>query len=197
MKVPIHHARGFTLIEMLVVVAIIGVLASVAFPSLAGAMERGRRAEINIVRAGISNAARDKFMRNNFQWPMGLGGGDPEENNMPWNPPIDVTTLAARPNCNVGPPTRWDSTSAAMEKWKWLEWEPEGLLRARYRFQSGGAGGLHNTADYQVIHVSDLDGDGECGGHMTGWSSARNGDWVVDYEFHYGVGGALIEDGEW
>ncbi|MED5621339.1 type IV pilin protein [Ideonella sp. BN130291] len=37
--------RGFTLVELLIVVTIAGVLASVALPSFADALRRGRRAE--------------------------------------------------------------------------------------------------------------------------------------------------------
>lgn len=42
---PAHHALGFTLIEMLIVLALLGILSAVAYPSYAAHLQRAHRSE--------------------------------------------------------------------------------------------------------------------------------------------------------
>lgn len=48
-----RHIRGFTLIELMIVVAIVGILSAIAYPSYAEYVRRGHRAE---ARAGLLQA---------------------------------------------------------------------------------------------------------------------------------------------
>jgi len=50
-----RHARGFTLIELMITVAIVGILSAIAYPSYAEYVRRGYRAE---ARAGLLQAAQ-------------------------------------------------------------------------------------------------------------------------------------------
>lgn len=56
--------RGFTLIELMVVVAIIAILASIAYPSYSGYMEKSRRSEGTSALMQIAAKQEQYFMDN-------------------------------------------------------------------------------------------------------------------------------------
>jgi len=55
---------GFTLIELMIVVAIVGILASIAYPSYMDSVRKGRRAEATTALYGIQ-LAQEKWRANN------------------------------------------------------------------------------------------------------------------------------------
>ncbi len=73
LKIQNGHARirGFTLIELMIVVAVVGILASIAVPSYLQYLERGRRAE---GRAALEAAAQmmERFYSINNSYPATL-----------------------------------------------------------------------------------------------------------------------------
>jgi type IV pilus assembly protein PilE len=69
--------RGFTLLELMTVVAIVGVLASVAIPEFGRLMIRSKTAERSYVLQHVRRMVYDQFIQNGSLPPF-LGGG--------WNP---------------------------------------------------------------------------------------------------------------
>jgi type IV pilus assembly protein PilE len=45
---PVRHQKGFTLIELMITVAIVAILAAVAYPSYTRYVARGHRAQLNV-----------------------------------------------------------------------------------------------------------------------------------------------------
>lgn len=65
MPVPSRQIQGFTLIEMMIVVAIIGILAAVAYPSYAEYVKRGNRSEGQALLSDIAAAQERYYSQNN------------------------------------------------------------------------------------------------------------------------------------
>jgi type IV pilus assembly protein PilE len=57
-------SKGFTLIELMIVVAIVGILASVAFPSYQDYVRRGNRASAQAQMMDIANREQQFFLAN-------------------------------------------------------------------------------------------------------------------------------------
>ena len=195
-----NKRAGFTLIELMVVVAIIGLLVSMAAPSVTAAMTRARSSEVKMVKTGIEKSARDAFMRSGFQWPPGVTTDTGGEGFI-FNPPFDFAAAigpGAPGSCRIGAPARWDTTSAAREGWKWLDFVPEGLLRGRYEFTYDAHGTFDPANCYQSLAITDLDYDGNCFGRFSDWCMRDNGDWfnLVDVVYSSATWD-LSDDGQW
>lgn len=75
MKKVIAGTRGFTLIELMIVVAIVGILAAVAYPSYQSHVEKTRRAQAQADLMELS-----QFMERHYSTSFSYqksGGGDP------------------------------------------------------------------------------------------------------------------------
>lgn len=102
---PSFRARGFTLIEMMIVVAIIAIIAAVAYPNYTNFVMRGRRADGRELLMRIG-AAQERFYTNNNRYTnnladLSLGGTSEQGYYQVQAPTVDATgqtyTLTAVP----------------------------------------------------------------------------------------------------
>jgi type IV pilus assembly protein PilE len=87
--------KGFTLIELMIVVAIIGILAAIAYPSYQDSVRKSRRADAKAALLGFSNAMERHFTVSNTYEGAAAGGtdtGTPAATIYPAEAPIDGGT---------------------------------------------------------------------------------------------------------
>ena len=63
-SVPRHHFRGFTLIELMIVVAIVGILAAVAYPSYQDHVRKGNRAAAQAFMMEVAQRQQQYLLNN-------------------------------------------------------------------------------------------------------------------------------------
>ena len=70
------NTKGFTLIELMIAVAIVGILAGIAYPSYQDSVRKSRRADAKGALLGFANAMERYFTENNSYLGAGAGGGN-------------------------------------------------------------------------------------------------------------------------
>lgn len=135
--------RGFTLIELMIVVAIIGILAAVAIPAFMDYMKKGKRSEAELNLNAIGKGNKTYFVEN-ASYVVGTAAATPA---------ATCCAAAGVTKCTADP-AAFEGTPAAPSVWDFLDFA---VLEDHYFVYSynAAAGDV-----YQAIAEGDLDCDG-------------------------------------
>jgi len=136
MSARVHRQGGFTLIEVMVVVAVVGILASIAIPNFLRQQVRARTSERPVVGRTIAKAVADHYVQNGSANLVG-----------PWNPAGPPSVRKRQMVWNGG--DDWQTLAQRLAI--------EGAVYYRYAFVATEAG-VNSTLT--VIAEGDVDGDG-------------------------------------
>jgi type IV pilus assembly protein PilA len=130
------NRKGFTLIELMIVVAIIGILAAIAIPNFIAMQLRAKRSELPTNVDGIRTAEKAYH----HEW--------------------DSFTAAAATPATLPGRTQVAFSGGGLEAFENLGWTADGKVRGQYSVTQTGTTATSAAADdFTVTGIADVDGD--------------------------------------
>lgn len=145
-----RRAAGFSLVELMVSIAIVGMLASIAIPSLVRLVLRAKIAERQTIMLRIRQEIQDYYVRNGTAVPPSSGGLVVAG----YNPPLPPT--ASKRMMSAAMP-EWNTYFSGGPGGSGLPAEIEGGVYYSYAFDVTDTGA---SSTIRIYAAGDLDGDG-------------------------------------
>jgi type IV pilus assembly protein PilA len=161
--------KGFTLIELMIVVAIIGILAAIAIPNFIRYQLTSKTSEARTVIGGIKTSM-EAFRADYDEYPDNAGGIDLmplgtgiRNSKLPWVP------SACDPACARG------TAITACTQYECMGYRPNGPVYYLYGQNIAGPNSGGGSPDYTITALADLDADTIIGGWQFGTNNVTAG----------------------
>lgn len=138
---------GFSLIELMIVVAIIGIIAAIAFPSYQGAVANSRRSDAQSALTAFSNAMERHYTENNNSYLGAAAGG-----------------------ANTGAPAVFPTEAPLDGGTKFYDLTISAATRNSYTLQAAPKGGQAGDGNLQLLSNGTRQWDRDGAGTWVNWN---------------------------